>query len=114
MLIYKWHSKTIINVEDANNALKLFDTIKTEVGAFDTETTGLRLAIDKPFIFQFGFLHPQQQIGYTYVIDIEKYPKLGQQLIKLWHKRASKLKLKIFVLISIVCHHKYNFTNHIF
>ena len=93
MLKYKWHSKTITNTADANDALKLFDTLKPEVGAFDTETTGLRIAVDKPFIFQFGFLHPQQSEGYTFAIDIEKYPKMAHNLINIWNKRASKLKI---------------------
>lgn len=93
MFKYKWHSKDICSVADANAALKLFDEINPKIGAFDTETTGLRLAVDKPFIFQFGFLHPQLSVGYTFAIDLEKYPTLGNNLITLWHKRAAKLEL---------------------
>lgn len=92
MLQFKWESTTITTNKQANNCLALFDKTAPTVGAFDTETTGLNIKLDKPFLFQFGWVNFSNNKGYTFVVDIEKQPNLAHQVIKAWHKRAKTLK----------------------
>lgn len=93
MLQYQWVSVNITKNSQVNNMLKLFNELKPEVGAFDTETDGLHIIFNKPFLFQFGFLHPTELKGYTYTVDLERYPNLGRGVIKTWNRCASKLKI---------------------
>lgn len=92
MLKFNWTSTTITTNKQANACLHLFDTTNHDVGAFDTETTGLNIGMDKPFLFQFGWVDLTTNKGYTFVVDIERQPKLAHQVIKAWHKRAKTLK----------------------
>jgi DNA polymerase-1 len=59
----------------------------------DTETTGLHIIRSRPFLFQFGFLHPTKPLGYTYIVDIERQPKLSRAVIETWHALAESLEL---------------------
>ena len=93
MLQYKWNSVTIKTNIQANAMIELFNKIQPKVGAFDTETTGLHITQDKPFLFQFGFLDEKHKIGYTYAVDLEQQPELSKQVIKVWHTLASKLEI---------------------
>lgn len=93
MLQYQWDLQTIKTNQQANAMINLFNEIKPEVGAFDTETTGLHITNDTPFLFQFGFIHPTEPKGYTFVVDLEKQPELSKAVIKEWHKLAKTLKL---------------------
>lgn len=92
MLQYKWNSITIKTNRQANSMIELFNIIQPEIGAFDTETTGLHITQDKPFLYQFGFLDTKNKIGYTYAVDIERQPNLAKAVIKEWHKLAKSLK----------------------
>ena len=40
----------------------------------DTETTGLHIKYDNPFLFVFGFITNDNQEIYTYIVDMEKAP----------------------------------------
>lgn len=93
MLQYKWISTTIKTNQQANSMIELFTRINPEIGAFDTETTGLHITQDKPFLFQFGFLDSKNKIGYTYAVDLETQPNLAKAVILEWHKLAKKLKI---------------------
>ena len=63
------------------------------IGAFDTETTGLNIALDKPFLFQFGFINREANTGYAFAVDIEQQPELANQVINYWqNKLAINLK----------------------
>ena len=88
-----WISTTITTNKQANEMLGLFDKIKPEIGAFDTETTGLHIILDKPFLFQFGFIDKARENGWTFAVDLEKQPKLSEQVINAWHKKAETLKI---------------------
>lgn len=92
MLQYHWNSMTIETNEQANLMLKLFKEQQPEIGGFDTETTGLHIILDKPFLFQFGWLDQKNKEGYTFAVDIEKQPKLAKAVITTWHSLAEKLK----------------------
>lgn len=89
----EWKMVTIRTNEQANAMLKQLDELKPTVGAFDTETDGLHIINSKPFLFQFGYLHPTERIGYTYVVDIQKQPELSKAVITEWHKRVASFEL---------------------
>lgn len=89
----KWEMVTIRTNKQANDMLAQLDELKPTVGAFDTETDGLHIIKSKPFLFQFGYLHPFKHIGYTYVVDIQKQPELSRAVINEWHKRVAGFKL---------------------
>jgi len=93
MLKYKWTSVTIETNLQANKMIELFNKVKPTVGGFDTETTGLHIVNDKPFLFQFGFLDEHNKQGYTFAVDIERQPKLATEVIKAWHTLAKTLKI---------------------
>lgn len=93
MLQYKWISTTIKTNLQANCMIDLFKNVQPKVGAFDTETTGLHITQDVPFLFQFGFLDEEHKIGYTYAVDLEKQPELARAVIKKWHELATQLDI---------------------
>lgn len=95
MLQFDWTFTTITTNKQANDCLKLFDNTQHDAGAFDTETTGLNIGLDTPFLFQFGWVDPTTKKGYTFVVDIEQRPQLAHQVIKAWHKRARTLQAYI-------------------
>lgn len=61
-----------------------------EIVAFDTETNGLNIKTCTPFLYQAGFLLGQSII--TYVVDLEKHPALGRQVILATHELAKRCK----------------------
>lgn len=89
----KWYMTTIRTNKQANDMLMLARTLAPKVGAFDSETNGLHIIHATPFLFQFGFLHPTEPVGYTFAVDIEKQPQLAKQVITAWHAEAEKLDL---------------------
>ena len=89
----EWIKTTIRTNAQANEMLKQLDELNPTIGAFDTETDGLHILHSKPFLFQFGYLHPTEYKGYTYVVDIQRQPELAKAVINAWHKRVAKFKL---------------------
>lgn len=65
--------------KDLLEMITLFKQHKPKEAAFDTETTGLNIGIDKPFLFQFGWVYANKV--YSFAIDLEKFPKLGYETI---------------------------------
>lgn len=92
MLHYHWNLTHIITNQQANDMVKLFKLYKPDVCAFDTETTGLHIILDKPFLFQFGWICKDCNEGYAFAVDIEKQPNLAKQVIKIWHKLVANVK----------------------
>lgn len=88
-----WTTTTITTNRQANEMLKLFDIVNPKIGAFDTETTGLHIILDKPFLFQFGFIDNERKNGWTFAVDLEKQPDLAKQVIDAWHNKAKQLKI---------------------
>ena len=90
MLQAEWEHHDIETAADANAMAKQFKQGTHLAGAFDTETTGLHIILDRPFLFQFGWVDTDFQ-GYTYAVDLEKHPKLAHDVIKYWHTQAATL-----------------------
>lgn len=63
-----------LNIHTQKDINKTYDLIMhhlPEVGGFDTETTGLNIKYDNPFLFQFGFLTNNHKRIYTFTLDLE-------------------------------------------
>ena len=82
---------TIRTNEQATEMYHTFKTMLPLIGAMDTETTGLHIIHDKPFLFQFGWLSRSEELAYTYVVDIEQQPMLAHQVIKAWRLLSEQL-----------------------
>ena len=95
MLKRTYLSQDLETYEDWAVIKKGIKELGPEIAAFDTETTGLHIILDKPFIFQFGFLHPTDITkGYTFLVDFRDNPS-AKQIINEWHDivKTSKLYL---------------------
>lgn len=86
---------TIRTNEDARTMYHAFQTMLPLIGVMDTETTGLHIIHDKPFLFQFGWLSRSEQLAYTFAADIERQPMLAHQVIKA-RREMSKQLIKLF------------------
>lgn len=93
MLQYHWNLVHISTNQQANDMVQLFKHSPPDVCAFDTETTGLHIILDKPFLFQFGWLCKDCMEGYAFSVDLERQPDLAKQVIKVWHKLVSQVKV---------------------
>lgn len=93
MLQYHWNLTHISTNQQANDMVALFKKYSPDTCAFDTETTGLHIILDKPFLFQFGWICPDCMEGYAFSVDLEKQPDLARQVIKVWHKLVSTVKV---------------------
>ena len=96
MLKCQWTLIHIQTEEQASEMQKQFNSVLPNVGAFDTETTGLHIIQDKPFLFQFGFIDLKAMRGYAYAVDIEQTPSLAYSVIKQWQSELAP-KLKIYL-----------------
>lgn len=93
MLQYHWNLIHISTNQQANDMVQLFKHASPDVCAFDTETTGLHIILDKPFLMQFGWLCKDCMEGYAFSVDLERQPDLAKQVIKAWHKLVKDAKV---------------------
>lgn len=94
MLKRKWISRELNNYEDWIEVKDGIINLNPTVGAFDTETTGLHIILARPFLFQFGFIHPTEQKGFTFLVD-RRYNPAADKIIAEWQEIAKTLKLYI-------------------
>lgn len=87
MLQFNWNFCDILTNDQANAMVKTFNRIHQIAGAFDTETTGLHIILDHPFLYQFGFIDVENMQGYSYTVDLENQPKLSRAVIEYWHNK---------------------------
>lgn len=83
-MIFNWLKTHISSPEEANEAFDIIARINPKYHAFDTETTGLHIVLDKPFLYQFGFIDIATKRGWAFSVDLERQPKLSKQVIKNW------------------------------
>ena len=93
MLQYHWNLTHISTNQQANDMVLLYKKMQPDACAFDTETTGLHIILDKPFLFQFGWVCKDCFEGYAFSVDLERQPDLAKQVIEIWHKLVSKAKV---------------------
>ena len=91
-MIFNWTKWHIRSAEEANDAFDKIAQIHPKYHAFDTETTGLHIIKDKPFLYQFGFIDEESKRGWAYSVDIERQPELAKAVIKSWHDYLAKGK----------------------
>ena len=91
-MIFNWTKWHISSAEEANEAFDKIAQIHPKYHAFDTETTGLHIIKDKPFLYQFGFIDEKSKRGWAYSVDIERQPELAKAVIKSWHDYLAKGK----------------------
>ena len=86
MYNFKHVALTIQSNADAELMRSKFKEQKEDIvaAAFDTETTGLNPVLDKPFLYQFGWLNIKEKTIYSFVVDLERQPLLSTQVIKVW------------------------------
>lgn len=82
MLQFKWFLNNIETEEDIDNMLTTYNAHQTDYAALDTETTGLNIVKDIPFLVQFGFIDPNIMRGYAYVVDIKT--DVGAKALNIW------------------------------
>lgn len=82
---------TITTIEQANKMAADFIADSSDVCAFDTETDGLHIIKSKPFLFQWGWI--ADNCIKSYVVDIQRQPKLAKATIALWNKLVTKAKI---------------------
>lgn len=58
-----WDAIHVDNPNALLNMAQLFYIDNPSIGGFDTETTGLHIIKDKPFLIQFGWIVPNQEFG---------------------------------------------------
>lgn len=94
MLKLRWHLQHITTNAEANQLIEFLKSLDGQIlyGAFDTESTGLHIIFDTPFLYQFGFVHPNGTDGYAYSVDIEKQPILSKAVIRIWHSFCKSFK----------------------
>lgn len=83
-MTFNWTKHHLTNATDANLAFDKIAEIKPKYHAFDTETTGLHIICDIPFLYQFGFIDIESKRGWAYSVDLERQPKFARSVIKSW------------------------------
>lgn len=99
--------KEIVRTQDAWDMVTLFKEHTAEIGAFDSETTGLHLICDVPFLFQFGWIHGDDI--YVFIIDLERHPKFGREVVHAWNILAASLKLYLAHNVKFDLHMLHNY-----
>ena len=91
MLKYQWNSLTITTPGDFNKLKSIATKTQPQIGAVDTETSGLHIINDKPFVVQFGFLDIPNMRGFTFAVDLE-HCSFADEVLTYWESVAHNLK----------------------
>ena len=92
MLKYQWNSLTITTRGDFEKLKSIITNTKPRIGAVDTETSGLHIVNDKPFVVQFGFLDIPNMRGFTFAVDLE-HCSFADEVLTYWDSIAHTLKM---------------------
>ena len=87
---YPWVKQIITTEKEFNRHKEFLGHFQADYCFLDTETTGLNIKWDKPFVVQFGFIY--QGHGYAFAIDLEQSPILGRAAVDLWLRYATGCK----------------------
>ena len=93
-----WKSDHVYTSTDLQEMIADFERDKPTVGAFDTETTGLHIKKDKPFLIQFGWLVPNTNFGRVYTFETKK------EFMEVFFRLAKQLKYLVAHNASFDCH----------
>lgn len=84
-----WNRKEIIYFEDWVNCYEQFKLDQPFFFGFDTETTGLHIKKDKPFILSFGWVS-NEGVRRSYLIDLE-FNQFNTHFLSLMMQQAKKV-----------------------
>ena len=94
MLRFQWTKTTIQSRSDLDFLKNVVRSVQPKIGALDTETDGLHIINNKPFVVQFGFLDIPNKRGFTFVIDLENnYKVFAEEVLSYWDEVAHSLDL---------------------
>jgi len=79
-------------MSQVDQAERIIQNAGPEVGGFDTETTGLNIKYDRPFVFVCGFLSTDGKSGTTFAVDLQKTPAIAAKFIPMWYRYAANFK----------------------
>lgn len=93
MFNFRHDKLTIRTNADAEHMRSMFKEQKEDIvaAAFDTETTGLNPVLDKPFLYQFGWLNLKHNTIYSFVVNIDIQPLLSLQVIRVWQALVKEI-----------------------
>ena len=103
MLQFKWTIKELRSASAIQSITPLFVSEPGQVVFLDTETTGLHLLGDKPFIIPFGWVCLRTGRGYAFALDLECCPRLIEEYIRTVYHLAE---------LSALCGHNIKFDLH--
>ena len=89
--ILKTNFKIITDKSDLIEAIKLYKKYKTLI-FFDTETTGLNIKYDTPFLLPWGFLNKNNTEAFIFCVDIDNNKDLFIETAKVLRILASQNK----------------------
>lgn len=98
----KWDQHHIETEEDLTKMASYFTKDQPVIGGFDTETTGLHIIYDKPFLYQFGWLYRNKPHGRVYTF----YPT--PRNMEIFLKLTKMLKIFVGHNIKYDLHMTYN------
>lgn len=94
---HEWDRKHLTTNRDLKNMVESFQRDNPRVGGFDTETTGLHIKKDKPFLIQFGWIQDERKgVVYTF------YPT--PKSMQVFFFLAKKLKYCVAHNLKYDCH----------
>ncbi len=80
MIKMTWYKKQIKGLQDVQDFINTFKEAQSEYGSFDTETDGLHIIKNHPFLLIFGFANREQTKGYVYCLDLENVNTLLRRI----------------------------------
>lgn len=92
MFRFQWTKTNIQSPSDFEYLKNVVHSVQPKIGALDTETDGLHIKNNKPFVIQFGFLDIPNKRGFTFVIDLENtYKAFSEEVLTYWDSIANSL-----------------------
>lgn len=89
----KWTRKVLTNPNDLMETMLLINNHKPKISAFDTETTGLHIIKDTPFLFIIGYLVPNKNTGYVFLVDIRKDEEFFHNTVRFFKETLKETKV---------------------
>lgn len=92
MFRFKWASpKVVQSRNDLLSYIECINSTKPNITSFDTETTGLNIVADKPFLFQVSFANQGTREAFSFTIDMRNDKHLTEQFVLLTWQVAEKM-----------------------
>ena len=82
-------NKEIVTKKDLLEMIKLYKEYKPDVIFFDTETDGLNIRNNKPFLLQFGFVIKDNELR-VYCVDRERDARLFEQTVLALYRLSNR------------------------